>query len=173
MQVCLHRQGDRSGDGYSPPAGLYRFQERPTLASLKKLDARAHWEVCRGTPEQNRTYCSKGGDFEERGVKPVSKEENGEVEKARWRTIIDLAESGDWDALRSEHPDVYATRLLAAAPDQQEACSRPLLFRVIWDMSGYMARLVAENPALPGIRTPTPISRTLTLFGGTGTMVRM
>ena len=73
MQVCLHRQGDRSGDGYSHLQGFIVFKNARTLASLKKLDARAHWEVCRGTPEQNRTYCSKGGDFEERGVKPVSK----------------------------------------------------------------------------------------------------
>ena len=60
--------------------GFIVFKNARTLASLKKLDARAHGRFVGVRPEQNRTYCSKGGDFEERGVKPVSKEENGEVE---------------------------------------------------------------------------------------------
>ena len=153
--------------------GFIVFKNARTLASLKKLDARAHWEVCRGTPEQNRTYCSKGGDFEERGVKPVSKEENGEVEKARWRTIIDLAESGDWDALRSEHPDVYATRL------SQLHLINKKRARDLSTIQGDLGHVWIHGETGCGksrfarIRTPTPISRTLTLFGGTGTMVRM
>ena len=35
----------------------------------------------------------------------------GDSEKERWATIINLAEAGDWDTLKSEYPDVYGPKL--------------------------------------------------------------
>lgn len=38
----------------------YIYTEHPQrLVGMKKLDARAHWEVAKGTAEQNRVYCTK------------------------------------------------------------------------------------------------------------------
>lgn len=37
-----------------------------------RLSARAHVEITRGTPEENRTYCIKDGDFVEKGECPVT-----------------------------------------------------------------------------------------------------
>jgi hypothetical protein len=42
------------------------------LSQLKdKLSSRAHLEVARGSPESNKEYCSKEGDFVEFGVCPA------------------------------------------------------------------------------------------------------
>lgn len=39
--------------------GYVRFVNKQTLSGLKKLNARAHWEPAKGTPEQNLKYCTK------------------------------------------------------------------------------------------------------------------
>ena len=39
-------------------------------ATKKQLSQRAHIEVCKGTPYDNFVYCSKDGDFTERGERP-------------------------------------------------------------------------------------------------------
>lgn len=41
-----------------------------TFAAIKKLFPRAHIEICRGTPQQNKDYCAKGGDYFEFGELP-------------------------------------------------------------------------------------------------------
>lgn len=53
--------------------GFIGFSTRKTLNQAKELiNERAHLEVARGTPKQNRTYCTKDGDFEEFGDLPAS-----------------------------------------------------------------------------------------------------
>jgi hypothetical protein len=48
--------------------GFVWFSTQRTFARAKEaLGQRVHLEVCRGTPAQNRTYCSKDGDFDEFG----------------------------------------------------------------------------------------------------------
>jgi len=39
-----------------------------------KIHDKAHWTACKGSVEQNFTYCSKGKDIVEIGSKPVSKQ---------------------------------------------------------------------------------------------------
>lgn len=39
--------------------GAVCFSKRKTLATVKKLNNRAHWEVMRGTPKQASDYCKK------------------------------------------------------------------------------------------------------------------
>lgn len=43
--------------------GMIIFKDKLTLARLKKINARAHWEVMRGTPEQARDYCRKDDTY--------------------------------------------------------------------------------------------------------------
>jgi len=71
----------------------------------KTLSDRAHWEIAGGSAEENKTYCSKEGDFVEFGNPPVK--EQGK------RTDIELAvaslkaTSGDVQAMAMAHPEAY------------------------------------------------------------------
>ncbi len=37
---------------------------------MKAIHPRAHWEIARGSTDENIKYCSKGGDFHELGERP-------------------------------------------------------------------------------------------------------
>lgn len=62
--------------------GYVSFASQKTLATLKKkFQARAHWEVARGTPKQASEYCEKEGDVFEKGTRPLSQQEKGALGK--------------------------------------------------------------------------------------------
>lgn len=50
--------------------GFIKFKNAKSFNAVKKLIPKAHIEITVGTPEQNIEYCSKGGNFEERGTRP-------------------------------------------------------------------------------------------------------
>lgn len=84
--------------------GFVRFTVNMRLSAVKKLNARAHWEITRGTTRQAADYCKKEGDFEEVGEMPMTAEEKGEMERARWEEIRQKAKSGDIETIE---PQVY------------------------------------------------------------------
>lgn len=90
---------------------LYFANPRGFAAVRALLPAGAHLEISNGSGPQNRTYCSKGGVFHERGDCPLDAREKGETEKARWGRIVELARLGDYETILSESPDVYGLRL--------------------------------------------------------------
>lgn len=47
--------------------GYAESKNARTLGGMRKLIPRAHFEIARGSPDQNRTYCSKEDSFEEWG----------------------------------------------------------------------------------------------------------
>jgi len=91
--------------------GYVHFHHAKSLQSVKKINPVAHWEVCKGTPDENREYCMKEGDWCERGTPPLSPAAKGEGEKARWTDIIRLARHGDFESVADKYPDVYANQL--------------------------------------------------------------
>ena len=104
--------GKEVGDKGTPHLqGFVCFKNQKTLSALKKINDAAHWEITRGTLSQARDYCKKDNDFLERGEMPMDQKAKGDSEKERWATIINLAEAGDWDTLKSEYPDVYGPKL--------------------------------------------------------------
>nr|QKI29034.1 Rep [Lactuca sativa CRESS virus] len=73
------------------------------LKMLKK--SKPHWEVARGTPAQNRTYCTKENDYYEKGDLPAAQNERGgDAEKKRWDDARKAAEEGKFDEIPS---DIY------------------------------------------------------------------
>lgn len=63
--------GKETGEGGTPHLqGYVYLTKRKRLEQLKRLSRRCHWEKAKGTPEQNRQYCSKDQDFTEYGVCP-------------------------------------------------------------------------------------------------------
>jgi len=69
--------------------GYFSFNLQKTLAACKKVDGRAHWEICKGLPSQNRAYCIKDGDFTEKGSIPADPSKKGEGEKRRWEDAFE------------------------------------------------------------------------------------
>lgn len=47
--------------------GFIHFSNRRRVDSVRAMLRRAHFEVARGTPDDNHRYCSKDGDFDEYG----------------------------------------------------------------------------------------------------------
>ena len=100
--------GYERGDNGTPHfQGYVHFQHQKTLSAVKKIMPRAHLEPRKGSVDQAVEYCKKEGDFEERGEKPKSQKERGEMEKKRWKRVLELAEAGDYDTLKEEEPGVW------------------------------------------------------------------
>ncbi|ALE29769.1 replication associated protein [Lake Sarah-associated circular virus-40] len=82
------------------------FTRAQKLNYLKQnLSVRAHWEITKGTLDQNRVYCMKEGDYTEGGAPPVKKQGK--------RTDIEMAvetlkaTGGDVQEMALTHPEAY------------------------------------------------------------------
>jgi len=98
---------ERGVEGTPHLQGYVHLLQAKTLSAMKKIMPRAHLEIRMGTVDQAVEYCKKEGDFEEFGVKPLSQKEKGETEKKRWKRVLDLSESGDFDTLKEEEPRLW------------------------------------------------------------------
>ena len=68
------------------------MEKKTTLVGMKKLFPRAHLEVAKGSPEQNKIYCSKDGKFQEFGVFPKSTTVNATLKrKANYELALQKA----------------------------------------------------------------------------------
>jgi hypothetical protein len=95
--------GKETGDSGTPHLqGYVRFKNPRTGSGLSRLLARAHWEIALGTPLENFAYCSKDGDFEEWGTRPLSPKEKGNQEKQRWLDARDAAIHGEIDSIPAD-----------------------------------------------------------------------
>lgn len=77
--------GKEVGDGGTPHLqGFGSFRRRLTLRNIRDLlGTRYHFEGANGSAGQNRTYCSKGGDFREGGNIPEAHKPKKRDELAR------------------------------------------------------------------------------------------
>jgi hypothetical protein len=75
--------------------GFVYFRNARSQRSVRGLLPGCHVEVARGTPAQADEYCRKE-DLEpySRGTRPISSQEKGENEKARWEEAWTLAKEG-------------------------------------------------------------------------------
>jgi hypothetical protein len=77
--ACFHDAADRAyviigrevGENGTPHMqGYITFFKPKRLGACKHIHPTAHWEIARGSTEQNISYCSKEGDFHELGDRP-------------------------------------------------------------------------------------------------------
>lgn len=82
--------------------GFVTFKNALGLQTVKeKLPFGAHVEVAKGSAAQNKAYCSKGGEFQERGEIP-SPGKRTDLDVA-----IDLALSSGLNAVAEQHPKAW------------------------------------------------------------------
>lgn len=56
--------GKEIGENKTPHLqGYINLKTRTRLTALKKINNRTHWEITKGSEEQNLKYCSKDGDY--------------------------------------------------------------------------------------------------------------
>lgn len=91
--------------------GYVYFDTMQTRVGLSGKLRGAYVAVANGTPQENLAYCSKEGNYFEVGTLPTSREEarkrGGQANAARWKGIIDHAEAGDLDWIKSNDPHAY------------------------------------------------------------------
>lgn len=88
--------------------GCVKWKSQRTLSACRKeISGRCHWEIKKGTYEQNVEYCSKGGDWKEYGDRPLDPKEKGAKEKRKWDEVALLARAGKMDEICELHPDIY------------------------------------------------------------------
>ena len=79
-----------------------------------------HFEITRGTPQQNIDYCSKEGNFTEFGTRPMDPKKGGKMEIERWDEAWRAAKEGRIEDIpadiRLRH---YGTILKVASRYQQ------------------------------------------------------
>lgn len=83
--------------------GFVSLNSNSRLSGVKKIHAGAHWEIAKGSSEQNRVYCTKQGDYIETGLCPSNKRK-GEAEIERWDLARAAAKEGRFDDIPS---DIY------------------------------------------------------------------
>lgn len=76
--------------------GYYHHKNAQTLTHMKKINQRAHWEIAKGSPEQNYEYCSKENDFIEEGFE--EKESFQDLLKKKLLTQYEDVKWKDWQA---------------------------------------------------------------------------
>lgn len=82
--------------------GYVYFNHARTLRSVIAKLPGAHVAVARGSCRQNYEYCTKAGDFDEFGSKPLDLQEKGEEEKQRWRNTLQSAKEGKFEEIEPE-----------------------------------------------------------------------
>ena len=125
--------------------GFIYFSARKSLKQLKKLHDKCHWEMTKGSIEQNIGYCSKEDRFEERGVAPMSQKKKGEEGKKSIEERWELAKAGRFQELPPEQIKTYEYIFAKC----QTVEDRPLLENIwIYGSSGSgKSRYVRDNHA--------------------------
>lgn len=91
--------------------GYLYFANARQRKAVSRLLPRARLDVANGTAQQNRTYCTKEGDFYESGDIPIERAEarlrGGMANAARYTNAVELARRGDMDSIREQDPQMF------------------------------------------------------------------
>lgn len=100
------------------------FAERQRFSDVRLLLPTCHLESCRGTPQQNREYCTKCGDYLEYGSLP-----SGPGRRSDWESFRDWCESQpsvpserrimeEWPSLWGRYPSATLRMAATLSPRQ-------------------------------------------------------
>jgi len=118
--------------------GYIALKSKARMTALKKWLPRAHFEVCKGTPEQNRAYCIKDGDYHEDGVLPApAQKAGGDKRKAQYQEAYELAKQGRRDEIDPEFLIRY-DGALRRIEEEHRVCPETLddQFTAVWIWGG-------------------------------------
>ena len=92
--------GKEVGEQGTPHLQGYIYHAaKKSLKQLSKLLPRAHFEISKGTAQQNIVYCSKANNFSEFGVRPASQQEKGVKGAEKIASMWALARTGAFQQL--------------------------------------------------------------------------
>jgi len=81
------------------------FRSQKMLSTLRRA-LPIWWQPARGEPSKNRIYCTKDGDFFERGTIPtdrsVARQRGGDSTKENWDEIVGACKRGAFDEVPAE-----------------------------------------------------------------------
>lgn len=86
--------------------GYVIFAKPIRITGARKLDARAHWEIKRGTTQQARDYCTKD-DSRVSGPYEFGEAPNAQGTRTDLNAAIDVLRDGGILAVREQHPATY------------------------------------------------------------------
>jgi len=97
--------GKETGESGTPHLqGYISFSSRKRFAQVKVVvGSRAHLEAAKGSPESNRSYCTKDGEFVELGTCPRGQGARSDLDKLQ----SDISSGASFEAIQSEHFALY------------------------------------------------------------------
>jgi len=114
--------------------GFVVFTSQRTLGGLKKLDGRIHWEAAVAF-DRAIEYCKKEGNYFEVGTPPMPAAAKGvaggELEKVRWKRIIEAVETDDLAWLKENEPRVYAEGERTISSIRKRCRAEPVALEVL------------------------------------------
>lgn len=108
---------ERGIEGTPHLQGYIHFTIQRPLSFVKKISARAHWEIAKGDALQNFEYCSKENDFVEVGKRPMTAKERGQTQIQKWNAIKASARQGKLDEIDAQVYVTHYSSLLKIAKD--------------------------------------------------------
>jgi len=85
------------------------FKNKKTLAALKKLWPKAHFDISRGTPQEASDYCKKDSDFEEYGEVPsTAAKKGGDATKEKWNEMLQHAKEGSQELIPAKQRYLFS-----------------------------------------------------------------
>nr|WAE43020.1 MAG: replication associated protein [Cressdnaviricota sp.] len=118
--------------------GFIYFVEAKSHQSVRTLLSGCHVEAIKGTAYQAASYCKKDGNYEEVGVCPLSPQEKGANEEARWTDAWEAAKRGD---IENVDPRIRLTSYTTLKRIKKDFMSPPEILTAtcgiwIWGESG-------------------------------------
>lgn len=97
--------------------GYVYFKNPRSFDAVRKEFKGAHFLIPDGPPSAQHRYCSKDGEFYERGTLPMSQAQKGEAGRQAWENVKALAIAGDLDSIPGRYYVPFYRTLKQIADD--------------------------------------------------------